>query len=201
VAATGVIFNESIHCQFINLREIDLPEPTRSGRRPAVSNADTTPADEMLIGDAGGRGMAVWMSPLLIGLIAPVLAGLFLFPELLRDALGVVGLLLAVALMIALGGYIVSVLLPGAPSALAVRPEARTVAVILRGMLAQREILVPFKDVAKLASAKSFDHDGYERSAVELKTRDGDSWIIPCEIDDAKLAQVRDVISKRTRAR
>jgi hypothetical protein len=166
-----------------------------------MSNSQTAAADELWIGDAGSRGMAVWMSPLLIGLIAPVLAGLFLFPELVRDALGVVGLLLAVALLIALGGYIISVLFPGAPAALSVRPGTRTVAVILRGVLAQREILVPFKDVAKLASAKSFDHDGYERSAVELKTRDGDAWVIPCEIDEAKLTKVRDVISKQTRAR
>jgi hypothetical protein len=166
-----------------------------------MSNSHTAAADELWIGDAGGRGVLMWLSPLLVGLIAPVLAGLFLFPELLRDALGVVGLLLALALLIALGGYVVSVLFPGAPSALAVRPETRTVAVILRGVLAQREILVPFKDVAKLVGAKSFDHDGYERSSVELKTRDGDAWIIPCEVDDAKLAQLRDVISKRTRAR
>ncbi len=166
-----------------------------------MSTTHIASADELWIGDAGGRGMLTWLSPLLFGLIAPLLAGLFLFPELLRDALGVVGLLLGLALLIALGSYIVSVLFPGAPSALAVRPETRMVAVILRSVLAQREILVPFKDVAKLVSAKSYDHDGYERTAVELKTRDGDAWLIPCEVDDAKLAHLRDVISKRTRAR
>jgi hypothetical protein len=185
----------------MNVGQFALTECPFSDWSLAMSSTNTPTADDIWIGDAAGRGMSLWMSPLLVGLIAPVLAGLFLFPELLRDALGIVALLLGVALLIALGGYIVSVLLPGAPAALAVRPETRTVAVILRGMLAQREIVVPFKDVAKLANARSFDHDGYERTAVELKTRDGDSWIIPCEIDDAKLAQVRDVITKRARVR
>jgi hypothetical protein len=166
-----------------------------------MSSARTAAADEMWIGDAVGRGLSRWMSPLLIGLVAPIVAGMFLVPEVLRDALGIVALLLSVALMIAVGGYIVSVLMPGEPAALGVRPETGTVAVVLRGVLAQREILVPFKEVAKLASAKSFDHDGYERSAVELKTRDGDAWIIPCDVDDTKLAQLRSVIGMRTRAR
>ena len=122
-----------------------------------------------------------------------------LFPELLRDAVGMVALVLGVVLLVALGAYVVSVLAPGVPVALEARPGESVVAVVIRGAVAQREILVPFKNVAKLNNVKSCDHDGYEFSSVELKTRDGDTWVIPHEADDATLARLRSLIGAGTR--
>ena len=158
-------------------------------------------AADLSIGDASGQRRSVWLSPLLLGLAAPSVAGLILFPELLRDALGVVAMLLGLVLLIALGAYVLSVVSPGRPEALAVRPETGTVAVTLRGALAQTEVLVPFKNVARLSALNGFDHDGYERPMVELKTRDGDVWIIPCEADEAQLVRLRSIVGVPVRKR
>ena len=158
-------------------------------------------AADLSIGDASGKRRSVWLSPLLLGLAAPSVAGLILFPELLRDALGVVAMLLGLVLLIALGAYVLSVVSPGRPEALAVRPETGTVAVTLRGALAQTEVLVPFKNVARLSALNGFDHDGYERPMVELKTRDGDVWINPCEADEAQLVRLRSIVGVPVRKR
>jgi hypothetical protein len=166
-----------------------------------MSNTHAAILDDVWLGESAAGGLSKWLSPLLVGLIAPVVAGMFIAPDLLRESFGIVALLLGLALLIALGGYIISVLFPGDPAALAIRPQSGSVAVVMKGVLAQREIIVPFKEVAKLSSAKSFDHDGYELSAVELKTKDGDSWVIPCDADETKLAHLRSVIGMRPRTR
>jgi hypothetical protein len=167
----------------------------------SMTSTNTATTADLWIGDVSQLRRSFWLSPLLVGLAAPVIAGLVLFPELLRDALGAVGLLLGLVLLIAIGAYVMSVLSPGRPAALSVQPESGFVSVVVRGPFAQSEIQVPFKEVAKLSALNGFDHDGYERSMVELKTRDGDIWIIPCEADESQLTRLRGLIGVQVRKR
>lgn len=164
-------------------------------------NSTTAINDDTWVGEMPGPRSSFWLSPILIGLSAPVVAGLVLFPELLRDALGMVALMLGVVLLAALAAYIASVVAPGVPVALEVRQETADVAVMIRGAVAQRTVLVPFKDITRLSVLKSCDHDGYEQTSVELKTRDGDAWVIACEADEAVVARLRGLIGVRQRAR
>ncbi len=166
-----------------------------------MKNGKTAVGGEMWIGATPGPGASVWLSPMLIGLSAPVVAGLVLFPELLRDALGMLALVLSVALFVAIAAYIVSVLAPGVPVALEVRQATSEVAVVISGALAERVVLVPFKEVARLGLIKSSDQDGYEVTSVELKTRDGDAWVVAGNTDEATIVRLRSVIGIRPRAR
>jgi hypothetical protein len=173
----------------------------RIREEPKMNSVSDAGGHDLWLGEPDVGRSGLWLSPLLIGLSAPAVAGMVLFPELLRDAVSMVAALLCVVLLIALGAYVFSVLAPGAPVALEARQETGVVAIIIRGVVAQREVLVPFKEITKLGAVKAYDHDGYELLHAELKTRDGDTWVIPGEVDEAKLARLRSVIGIRVRTR
>jgi hypothetical protein len=146
------------------------------------------------IGLAQDSERSGWLSPVMIGIIAPVLLGLIIAPSILQGAAGVIGALLIVVLALALGAYILSVLAPGEPVGFAFDPQARTATVLRHGMVARSRIVIPFAEIARLKSVSRFDRDGYEQSAVELHTRNGDSWIVSADATEAELLALRKTV-------
>ena len=158
-------------------------------------------AGDMLIGDAAAGGQSFWLSPALIGLSAPIVLGMVLAPHLLQGAASIIGLLLAFMLVLAIGAYILSILTPGDAKGIAVRGDAREVAIVRSGLISRSEVSIPFADIARVVQSKRYDHDGYELMAIEVQTRSGDSWVVPAEISDAELVQMRRMIGITAKSR
>jgi hypothetical protein len=153
---------------------------------------------QFYVGDAEVAGRSSWLSPVMIGITAPVVLGLLVAPSILQGAAGFIGALLAVVLVFALGAYILSVLAPGEPVGFAFDTQARSAAVLRAGMVARSRIEIPFSEIARLKSVSRSDRDGYERSAFELQTRDGDSWIVSADVSEAELAKIRKILGMKS---
>ena len=166
-----------------------------------MAQAQNAMADDIWIGDGTEGGRSVWLSPALIGLSAPIVVGMVLAPQLLQGATEVIGVLLGALLLLAIGAYVLSVVAPGEPTGLIVRAGTKEVAILRRGLLARSEVVVPFSEVTKLSRSVGSDQDGYEISAVEVRTRDGVQWVIPGDVEDADLAQMRRMIGISSKAR
>ena len=144
---------------------------------------------------------AGWLSPALMGIAAPVVVGLFLAPQLLQGAATIVMMMLGLVLLLSAAVYGLSVVAPGAPRGFAVRAASSEVAIVRQGIVAQTEVVIPFKQIARLSLVRGADHDGYDANAIELRTRDGEIWIIPGDIDAADLERMRRLIGATTRSR
>jgi hypothetical protein len=133
---------------------------------------------QIFVGDAQGGGRTSSLSPVLIGVMAPMLLGLLVAPTILQGAAGVIGALLVFVLVLSLGAYVLSVLAPGEPVGFSFDTQARSASILREGIVARSRIEVPFSEIGRLKSVARFDRDGYECSAVELLTGNGDSWIV-----------------------
>ena len=164
--------------------------------------AQAAPDNSVEIFNIGATGdRAAWLSHALMGIAAPILTGLVLVPQVLEGAGWLVGAMLAAVLGLSIVAYGLSVLVPGSPSGVVVRMGSREVAIVRHGLLAKSEVLVPFAEVMRVSIASGADRDGYDRSALELRTRSGDTWIVPCGIDAADLAHVRRMIGHSAKPR
>lgn len=164
-----------------------------------VQSAPDNSLEVFNIGSTGDR--AAWLSYALMGLAAPIVTGLVLAPQVLEGAGWLVGAMLVMVLVLSIGAYGLSVLVPGSPSGAVVRMGSREVAIIRHGLLAKSEVHVPFAEVTRVSIVSGADRDGYDRSALEVRTRDGDTWIVPCGIDAAELAHVRSMIGHSAKPR
>jgi hypothetical protein len=160
-----------------------------------------TPADSFVVGTPDNDQGATWLSPAMIGVVTPVVVGLMVAPHVLQGATGVVVALLVVVLVLAVGAYALSLLMPGEPVGLAFNFESRTLAVVRQGPLARATVDLPFAEIAHIKLAIRFDRDGYQQTAVEVYSRDGDHWIVPADIDETDLVKLRQAIGLRSSRR
>jgi hypothetical protein len=153
---------------------------------------------QFFVGESDVAGQTSWLSPVMIGMVAPVVLGLIVAPSILQGAAGFIGAVLVVVLVFALGAYILSVLAPGEPVGFVFDTQARSAAVLRDGMVARSRVEIPFAEIARLKAVSRSDRDGYERSACELHTRDGGSWIVAADVSDAELAKIRKILGLKS---
>ena len=103
--------------------------------------------------------------------------------------------------MLAIGAYILSVVAPGEPGSIVVRAASKTVSIVRHGLVANSEVDIAFAEITRLAVTQSADPDGYQVSAIELRTRGGETWSIPGEVDAAELAHIRRLIGLKSPAK
>lgn len=161
--------------------------------------ASATTQTEMWIGD-NAAGRASFLSPALLGLSAPIVVGMVVAPQLLEGGAGIVWLLLGVLFVLAACAYFLSLLAPGEVCGLVLRSEPREIAVVRRGMAGYSEVRIAFTEIGRLATATRYDHDGYEVPTVEVRTKDGDAWVVAAEMDEAELSQWRRAIGLKAAA-
>ena len=157
--------------------------------------------DDIWIGAVDQGNRSLWMSPIIIGIAAPIILGLVVAPQILDGAAQIVMILLAILLVLAIGAYILSVVAPGEPGSIVVRAASRTVSVVRHGVVANSAVDIAFADITRVGLIQSADPDGYHVSAIELRTRGGEAWSIPCEVDAAELAHIRRLIGLKSPAK
>ena len=166
-----------------------------------MANAGATSGVDIWVGvpDPGVR--TLWFSPVLIGVAAPLVFGSILAPQLLDGAGPVVAMLLFLLLLLAGGAYLLTVVAPGAPTAMKVQTATQTLVLMRHGLLANSELAIPFSDVAGINLTSGADRDGFARSGIEIRSRDGDSWALSADVDATDVANLRRLMGVRSAAR
>jgi hypothetical protein len=139
-------------------------------------------------------GALRWLSPVIIGLCAPMVLGLVVFPGLVEDARFMIGVVLCALIGICALAYAISVLNPGPVRGLIVDRASRQVDLVCEGLLAVSTRHVAFENVADLRIVKRSDDDGYPLEVPELTTRQGVTYVLPQTITATDIAAARRVL-------
>jgi hypothetical protein len=164
--------------------------------------SQATAIHPMLFGEAdeGNVGAFRWLSPVLIGLSAPIVFGLMMFPSALENASVVLTAFLLVLLLICIAAYTVSVFVPGEVSGLLVDRGDRQIELITNGMFATGRRAIVFEDIADLRMAKQYDHDGYAVDLAELRLIGGEVITLPSSISPSDINVARRALGLTTTA-
>jgi FtsH-binding integral membrane protein len=156
----------------------------------------------MLFGetDAGASGPLRWLSPALIGLTAPLVAGLVLVPGAIEHVRAAVLSMLAVLMIVCIAAYIISVLSPSVPTSLLVDREARWIELQSQGLLASRSQLIAFEDISDLTVTKLYDDDGYAYEAALMTLTSGEAIALPVTMTSSDVSAARRAIGFATPA-
>ncbi len=157
-------------------------------------NATAGIQNDVVFGAGQIHSRAFWLSPALIGLCAPIVVGLLLAPYIISDAGFLIGGMLSACMVIAVGAYLLSVMAPGAPSAISFRQLSRTVVVIRKGLVSSSEVLIPFADVTRIARSSAADRDGFGMTGIEVRTRSGEIWSVRGDVEADDISYIRQMI-------
>jgi hypothetical protein len=132
-----------------------------------------------------------WLSPALIGLTLPMIAGLMLMPGAIVHARGALVIVLTMLMLLCIGAYGLSVLNPGPVTGLLIDRSTRQIELISEGTFASRVRTLSFDDVVDVRLAKRYDDDGYAQDVSELRLHDGETVALPATITAADIAVAR----------
>ncbi len=164
--------------------------------------AASVPAtEEFWLGDASMNGRQPWMSPVLIGLGAPVILGLLLAPQFLLNSGSLIVGGLVLLMVIAAGAYALSVAFPGTPGTLIVTPRTRTLTIVRYGMLANSTVTLPFAEVLRIELAHALTREHSATPFLHLHTRSGETWSIPADVTKEEVEDLRGLIRPVPRKR
>lgn len=119
------------------------------------------------------RSALSWLSPVIIGITAPAIGAILLFPAVAAQSGALIAVLLGLALLVSVFAYTATVFVPSDPVGLQIDKRARLVTVFLASPFAIKQTALDFADVASLRFATFYDQDGYSESGAELTTYDG----------------------------
>jgi hypothetical protein len=165
-----------------------------------MSQASSAPVANLVLGETqtSSLGAMRWISPVILGLCAPMVLGLMMFPGLVEDARFVIGAVLAALVFVCAAAYTLSVVNPGNVTGLTLERSSRQIALMREGMFAVTTQYIAFEDVADLRLARRSDDDGYAIDVAELTTREGVTLILPASVTAANVVAARRVIGLQT---
>lgn len=141
-----------------------------------------------------------WLSPVMIGLVVPAILALNLFPALISHVQAIIGLMLALALIISILAYAVTVVVKGEPVGLEINRADRQVIILRKSPFATSRLTLDFTDVASLRFATFFDQDGYSEDGAELTTHDGTVYEFSGDIPRSQVEAARAALGLTSRA-
>lgn len=148
------------------------------------------------LGDTATRSLGGlrWLSPAMIGLGGPMIAGLMLFPGLVDGARFAAFACLGLLAALAASAYTLSVLAPGDVTGVVIDAESGEVTLLQQGAFATTRRAIAFDDVKDVRMAKGYDDDGYLFEAPELKSSNGAMYALPATITREDIAAARKAI-------
>ena len=141
-----------------------------------------------------GRFNLHMLSPILLGLAAPMLVIGVVDPSIIQHGRVIIFALLAPMLMVATVLFAASLLWPGDVTAIIVDSKARKVEFVQSGVLATSSVEVHFDQIAALGLASRFDDDGYPFSQPEIQLRDGQRMALPAGSTKESIEAARRVL-------
>ena len=157
----------------------------------------TDPNGPLIVGETAAQlpvRMFQWLSPVLIGLTAPIVFLMVALPDSVRHAQAVAGLMLFSAFLAASIAYALSVLEPGAVAGVELDPAAREVIVVQQGKFAAKRTRIRFDRIVSLRVAVRYDDDGYRSENPEFVLRDGNVLELPAQASAADVKAIRATI-------
>jgi hypothetical protein len=156
-----------------------------------------TSISEFILGDeqiARGKAKLQSLSPMLFGGVLPVVLTVIYDPFGLGNMSRLLVPVLVLAMMIAVGLYAVSVMLPGELAAVVIDPAARMARMTYQGVFASRTIEIPLGEIAGIKSTTHYDDDGYRYDLSILTLRDGERLVLPQSVTAQQIKAVRAVL-------
>ncbi len=138
------------------------------------------------------------LSPMLIGLVASVIAMAFIAPATIRNGHLVTTALLIPMLILCVGIYAWSVLQPGPIMGLQVDTSNRILELIHVNAFAEKRRPVPFAIISGLSRETTYDRDGYAASRTVLALKDGETIELALQLDDGHLRELQRVVGSNT---
>ncbi|MFM9940739.1 MAG: hypothetical protein ACKVP7_14745 [Hyphomicrobiaceae bacterium] len=130
-------------------------------------------------------------SPVIIGLVAPILLMMIIDPSMLKHARFLIVAVLIPMLIISIGIYTYSVLNPGEVCGLVVHQAARKLEIVEANIFASRKTEVAFSEIANARVVAGYDRDGYPTSVAELVLRTGQRVPLPAGTADVQVKALR----------
>ena len=155
------------------------------------------PVSRFVLGDetaASGKAKAQALSPILIGGVLPIILAIAIDPFGLGRATAVLVPLLIVAMLIAVGVYTASVLMPGELAAVVVDTKQMVARLNYQGMFATRTTELPLSSVASVKANTQYDRDGYRSDTVVMTLRTGERLELPPTVTPQQIRAVRAVL-------
>lgn len=149
-----------------------------------MSQAAAEAGERLVVGDAtraGASGLrfAQALVPVLIGLAGPILVVGLIEPAALRHPKLMALAVLVPLMLVSVGLYIYTVLVPGEITAVIVDRAERALVLVQSTALATRHTPVPFEDIARLRHVTAYDDDGYASEIGEIVLRAGGAIAVP----------------------
>ena len=134
------------------------------------------------------------LSPLLLGLLLPLMAANYMNPEAMRHLKMPIFLFLVGMFFLCTALFFYTAHFPGQLHSIAVHRDQRTVEITWRSMLATTSQVVPFDDITALRCRNSYDDDGYSQAVAELVLRSRGAVELPAGTDEEQMRPLRAAI-------
>jgi hypothetical protein len=160
-------------------------------------------SSRLVFGDTSvpALGALRWLPPAILGLCAPMVAGLMVFPRLIDEARFFIAVVLCALVVICAIAYTLSVLNPGPITGLDVDRKTRQIGLVREGLFAVSTRQIAFEDVQDLRMASRSDDDGYAIDVPILRLRSGESLTLPAAITSADITGARRLLGLSVSAR
>jgi hypothetical protein len=132
--------------------------------------------------------------PVLLGLLGPIAVLSIIDIRALANASVIIHIYMFALFVIALGAYIISVFEPGEITRVTVDRKARLVVLERTGLLARKNIEVPFSDIATVRVDVHGDDDGYETAVPVIILTSRDVLPLPAGTSEADVATMRTML-------
>ena len=120
-----------------------------------------------------------WLSPILLGLLAPAILALFFLPEGILQSTSIIFLMLTLMLVLSIAAYIATIIVPGDAVEFQIDSSARSVRVLLSGPFAGTVREIAFDEITGFRAVVRYDDDGYSENTAQLTMHTGEVIAVP----------------------
>jgi hypothetical protein len=157
------------------------------------------PADaQEHFGTTGQSRTGRWhlLMPVLIGLLAPILALLLVDARALASFSVMIQIYLIAMLIIAAGAFVISIFDQGEVTKVVLDKQKKVAVVERTGLLATRTVEIPFVDIASIRIETRYDDDGYKAALPVLTLSSRETIPLPAGTGEAEVATMRAIVGR-----
>ncbi len=136
------------------------------------------------------------LMPVLIGLIAPVLALLLVDPRALASFSVMIQIYLIALLIVATGAFVISIFDQGDVTKVIFDRTSKVVIIERTGLLSRKLTEVPFIDIANIRIETRYDDDGYKAAVPVMTLSSRETIQLPAGTGEVEVAAMRAIVGR-----
>lgn len=140
------------------------------------------------------QGLASAASPVILGLVAPILLMMVIDPSMLRHAQFLIIAVLIPMLLVSIALYAYSVINPGEVAGLIADPSNRMLQIVQSNRFATRRTELPFNEIDAIRMTSVYDRDGYAVQRGEIELQSGMRIELPTVLGVAEVKALKFVV-------